>query len=120
MGTENWPFWHYGVLLLYGQNVGMNHLIGSKQLNVIKLANFLDFPSGEDGLVDKKIHVHVFHGEDLFSKFVFKVGKYDDMTVKDEDLYLVKYYCLRMALDAKRTSNVDLKLQLDAQISAKT
>ncbi len=57
MGTENWPFWHYGVLLLYGQNVGMNHLIGSKQLNVIKLANFLDFPSGEDGLVDKKIGI---------------------------------------------------------------
>ena len=28
-GTELWPAWHYGVLLLYGQNRGLEILIKS-------------------------------------------------------------------------------------------
>ena len=119
MGVENWPYWHYGVLLLYGQNVGLNYLIGSKQLNVVKLENLLDFPSANNERVDKKLHIHVFHGDNLFSKFAFKVGKYDNMTVKDEDLTQVKFYCLKMALEAKNTANADLKIQLDSQIATK-
>ena len=120
MGTENWPYWHYGVLLLYGQNFGLNHLIGSKQLNVVKLEDLLDFPSANNEKVNRKLHVHVFHGDGLFSKFAFKAGKYDNMTVNDEDLNMVKFYCLKMALEGKSTANGDLKLQLHRQIAAKT
>jgi hypothetical protein len=120
MGVENWPYWHYGVLLLYGQNVGLNHLIGSKQLNVVKLEDLLDFPSANNEIVNRKLHIHVFHGDNLFSKFAFKVGKYDKMKVNDEDLKVVNFYCLKMALEGKNTSNGDLKLQLDTQVAAKT
>lgn len=119
VGVQLWPFWHYGVLLLYGQNIGLNHLIGSKQLNVVKLDNLIDFPSANDEDINRKIHIHVFHGDNMFSKFAFKVGKYDNMNVKDSEVNKVKNYCLKMALDAKRSSNAELKSQLDAQIASK-
>lgn len=119
MLAENWPEWHYGVLLLYGQHVCLNHLIGSKQLNVIPLDNLLDFPADKKGMVKQKLHIHVFHSNKMFSKFDFKDGRYDNMTVKGENMEMVKVYCLRMALDSKRSSNNDLKLQLETVIDAK-
>jgi len=61
----------------------------------------------------------VFHGDDLFSKFSYKVGKYDDMIVNDNDLGKVKFYCLKMALDAKKKSNEELKKMFDEQIATK-
>ncbi len=115
VGTELWPYWHYGVLLLYGQNIGLNHLIGSHQMNVVKLDNLIDFPSANTENINTKLHIHVFHGDDVFSKFAFKMGKYDNMTL-DGDANRVKFYCLKMALEAKRTTNDELKKQLD-QIS---
>ena len=119
VGTELWPYWHYGVLLLYGQNIGLNHLMGSNQLNVVKLENLIDFPSANSENINTKLHIHVFHGDDLFSKFAFKMGKYDDMTVNESDLFKVKYYALKMALDAKKISNLELKNMLDAQTGTK-
>lgn len=119
LGTLLWPQWHYGVLLLYGQNIGINHLIGSKQLNVVKLEDLIDYPSANQEAVDQKLHIHVFHGDDLFSKFSYKVGKYDDMIVNDNDLGKVKFYCLKMALDAKKKSNEELKKMFDEQIATK-
>jgi hypothetical protein len=97
-----WPDWHYGVLLLYGQHMALNHLIGGKQLFVTKLDNQIDFPSGNEESVFQHLHIHVFHGENLFSKFVYRAGKYDQMVVKTEDEFKVKFYCLKMALEAKR------------------
>lgn len=44
LGTILWPDWHYGVLLLYGQNLALNHLIGLNQTNIIKIQNYLDYP----------------------------------------------------------------------------
>lgn len=37
LGVALWPDWHYGVLLLYGQHLALNHLIANKQINVVKL-----------------------------------------------------------------------------------
>ncbi len=119
MGTGLWPYWHYGVLLLYGQNIGLNHLIGSKQMNVVKLDNLIDYPSANVEEVEKKLHIHVFHGDDLFSKFAFKMGKYDNMSTENLDVSKVKYFCLKMALEAKRTTNEELKKQFDQVVSIK-
>ena len=101
-GTLLWPEWHYGVLLLYGQTLGMNHLIATKQINVVPLPDLIDFPSGNSESVFTKLHIHVFHGEDMFSKFMFKAGKYDNMTVSEANSTLVKYYSLKMALEGKK------------------
>jgi hypothetical protein len=62
VGTILWPDWHYGVLLLYGQHLALNHLIGSNQLNVIRLQNLIDYPSGNTDNIMSMLHIHVFHG----------------------------------------------------------
>lgn len=63
LGVQLWPHWHYGVLLLYGQSLVMNHLIQTKQLNIVKLHNYLDYPSHYNENINKIIHIHVFHGK---------------------------------------------------------
>jgi hypothetical protein len=102
---------------LYGQSVGLNHLIETNQLNVVRLEHLIDYHSAYTESIFKIIHIHVFHGGDLFSKFVFKEGKYDNMTVSDENAKNVKYYALKMALEGKRLSEskqlADLKTQID-------
>ena len=118
-GVELWPYWHYGVLLLYGQNLALNHMIATRQLNVIKLEGLIDYPSADSNSIFSKIHIHVFHGDDLFSKFAFKMGKYDNMSIHKHDVNKIKYYCLKMALEAKRTGNLELATQANIQIMKK-
>ena len=118
-GTELWPAWHYGVLLLYGQNLGMNHLIGAKQINVPKLFNYIDHPSSNPESVNDVIHIHVYHGADIFSKFAFKMGNYDNMSVPTADTHQIKNYCLKMALESKRATCPDLVKMLIEQINKK-
>jgi hypothetical protein len=57
-----WPFWHYGVLLLYGQSLAMNHLIATKQLNIINSPNMLDVSTTSNTSVHSALHLHVFQG----------------------------------------------------------
>lgn len=73
LGVQLWPDWHYGVLLLYGQNLIMNHLIQTKQLNIVKLIEYLDYPSHFNTDVNKIIHIHVFHGKIKFY-FIFFIN----------------------------------------------
>ena len=120
LGVMLWPYWHYGVLLLYGQNLVMNHLIATSQLNIVKLLDQLDYPSTYSGNVNQvPIHLHVFHSDDMFSKFSFKAGKYDAMSVRDDQVSITKYYALKMALEAKRLTCKELSQQLTNDISKK-
>lgn len=41
----------------------------------------------------------------MFSKFAFKMGHYDNMTIEETNVEYVKYYALKMALEAKRFMN---------------
>ncbi|RNA37874.1 secreted protein [Brachionus plicatilis] len=102
LGVLLWPDWHYGVLLLYGQNIALNHLIGSKQLFVVKLNELIDYPTANTQSVFKKLHLHVYH------------GRYDNMTANesDENADQIKYYALRMALESKRLSAKELSAKL--------
>lgn len=104
LGVALWPYWHYGVLLLYGQNLFMNHLIATDQLSIVKLSNQLDYPAYFDEQVSKVLHIHVFHGDTMFSKFQFKAGKYDQLDYNEYDVQQAKYYALKMALEGKRLS----------------
>lgn len=56
---------NWGVVLLYGQEVALNHLIYTKQIHMQKLKNQIDFPSGNIESVFSKIMIHVFHGDQL-------------------------------------------------------
>ena len=102
LGVALWPYWHYGVLLLYGQNLVMNHLIATEQMSIVKLSDQLDYPAYYNDPVTRMLHIHVFHGDDMFSKFQFKAGKYDHMDYKKYDVDEAKYYALKMALEGKR------------------
>ena len=114
LGVQMWPDWHYGVLSMYGADFGLNHLMGSKQLNLVILNNLIDYPSANTESVYDKIHIHVFHGDDLFSKFAFKMGHYDNMTITDSNQ--IKFYCLKMAMEAKKVKTSNLKVQFSNQI----
>ena len=108
------------LLLLYGQHIVLNHLIGSLQVNIVHLGNLIDYPSTNDERINKKLHIHVYHGHDMFSKFDFKSGKYDNLTVAEKDEDKVKYYCLKKALDSKRNNARKLRQMIDYQISLNT
>ena len=120
LGPRLWPFWHYGVLLLYGQSVGLNHLIATKQINVVKLHDYLDYPSGNLNSVHSVLNIHVYHGPDMFSKFAFKMGKYDNMTVSENEASTIKFYSLKMAIEGKRFSCKALHETLLAATSNKS
>lgn len=85
--------------------MAMNHLIGSNFIKVSKLDSIIDYPSANDESVFKKVHIHVFHGENLFSKFMFRDGKYDKFNTTGVDKQQIKYYTLSLALESKFLSS---------------
>ena len=88
----------------------MNHLISSGQMNITKLEDLVDFPTGNEEIVNKKVQLHVFHGGNVFSKSQFKAGTYDKITLPLNNTHLVKYYCLNIALESKRKSLEELEI----------
>ena len=56
----------------------------------------------------------------MFSKFVFKTGAYDKMTVSDGNATLVKYYALKIALEGKLLGETALARELEKQGLRKT
>ena len=98
----------------------MNHLIATKQINVVALPDLIDYPSGNENSVYQIVHIHVFHGDNIFSKFMFRAGKYDNMSTTDIDKKKVKYYALAMALESKRLKETDQLKLLNAAIKDKS
>lgn len=70
--------------------------------------------------VFKVLHIHVFHGGEMFSKFEFKAGNYDKMEIPiNENATFIKYYSLKMALEGKQTKSEDLFKQLNEETKKK-
>jgi hypothetical protein len=120
IGVANWPDWHFGVLSMYGAHLAVNHYWDQKKINFAKLNAFFDQGTsgnnhrmmGLNGAVDKVVHLHTWHSEELFSKFKFKEGAYDQMEVPINQTLIVPY-CLAMALESKRLSPAELKAMRD-------
>ena len=55
----------------------------------------------------------------LFSKYELKLGKYDKFEGKDFNFNVVKYYSLKMALEAKFLSNFELEHMLKIELIKK-
>lgn len=81
-----WPEWHYGVLLLYGGHLALNHLVESKQFQIGVANQLLD-----QGVTNKRqddiqkhvrLHLHCWHGDEPFSKFAFIAGDYNQMKIE--------------------------------------
>jgi hypothetical protein len=71
---------HYGVLLLYGQHLALNHLVGQNQIRILIGNNLLDQSSTDSSVqyVQQgiRLNLHCWHTNDRFSKFAFKMGHY--------------------------------------------
>lgn len=71
---------HYGVLLLYGQHLAINHLVGLNQIRVKIGSDLLDQSSTDTSpeYLTKgiRLNFHCWHTDNRFSKFAFKLGHY--------------------------------------------
>lgn len=81
---------------------------------------FLFLRSGNLLSVFKVLHIHVYHGDEMFSKFQFKAGNYDKMEIPNvQNATLIKYYSLKMALEGKKTEPKDLVKQFKDETNKK-
>lgn len=115
-----WPYWYHGVLLLYGQNLFMNHLMATKQLDIVKLRNQIDVSARLNISVWEVLHIHTYQDNLMFSKIRFKDGEYDQMSYKKENVTQVNYYALKMALESKRFSIKKINKMFTEQSDRKT
>jgi hypothetical protein len=113
---KNWPNWYYGVLSMYGGHLAVNHLWG-KQIRFSKLPEHFDASAISESPIDSTLHVHTFYELKVFDKYQFKEGKYDNMTVDDNQKSIIRFYCLAMALESKRLSPTELKAMWDAALA---
>ena len=78
---KQWPDWHYGVLSMYASHLAINHLVLHEQLDVQIAADLLDQSVRdflENGMnLHRRLHLHCWHSNAVFSKFAFKKGHYD-------------------------------------------
>lgn len=97
-GEGAWPGWYKGVTTMYASEIAVNDLVEQFRIDRAKL----DYYSTSSESVDAHPHIHCWHTDDMFSKFWFWAGKYDNMSTDDLDLGKVRDYCLYMALKSRR------------------
>eukprot|EP01098_Paradermamoeba_levis_P000789 TRINITY_DN1091_c0_g1_i12.p1 TRINITY_DN1091_c0_g1~~TRINITY_DN1091_c0_g1_i12.p1 ORF type:complete len:535 (-),score=147.03 TRINITY_DN1091_c0_g1_i12:183-1589(-) len=125
LGTILWPFWHFPVILLYGQHMALNDFIGRNVLKVVKSENIMDWLSTtttkltEPYEQNTPIHLHVWHTPEMFSKFAFKMGKYDNLSSSSFSTTIVRDYAMHMALDSKNKTLTKLNQILQNIAAAK-
>ena len=101
--AKNWPEWHYGVLLLYAGQVAINSC--GQSIGFERRPDMLDFPTTSNESVFEHAHLHTWQNDELFSKFVFKEGGYDNYHPDYDDRRLLSSchtYALSLALKSKK------------------
>jgi hypothetical protein len=68
--TKGWPKWHYGVALLYGQELAINALVD------VRPTELMDMPAHTSHSINSVVLVHSFHTSEMFSKFAFATHRY--------------------------------------------
>ena len=67
-------------MLLYGQHLALNHLVGTNQIRMIIGSDLLDQSSTDTTTAyvqqGTRLNLHCWHTNDRFSKFAFKLGHY--------------------------------------------
>ena len=117
-GALSWPHWHWWALSMYGGHVALNQVGSSTSVVVSSGKNGrMDYSSTSVAKTsDRSIkHVHCWHTDDMFSKFQFGLGKYDDMDFTDrEEMATVQDYVALTAMSSIRLSDEELsRLALD-------
>lgn len=72
---------HYGVLLLYGQHLALNHLVAKNEIRIVIGYNLLDQSTTDKSTQyvqqGTRLNLHCWHTDERFSKFAFKLGHYN-------------------------------------------
>ena len=108
-----WPGWFYGVTSMYAGEIAVNHLIEKFSRDIYKI----DYPNNDiEGKTktENAVHIHSHHSFNLFSKFNFNKGEYDNVDISTLDISIVKNYSLYMALSGKK-----LKMENNMENNAK-
>ena len=94
-----WPEWYEGVTLLYAQDIAANHVWENSEWTA---PGMLDWEASETSRSSVCVHghIHAYHSPDLFSKFDFFSGKYDDYDLDRLDLSKIADYALYIACKA--------------------
>ncbi|MES1922548.1 hypothetical protein MHBO_004063 [Bonamia ostreae] len=91
-----WPGWYRGVSSMYAIEIGVNFALADGICE--KNGKFLDH-SSTNGKVSETAHIHCWHTFDMFSKFEFLNGKYEQhKRVKIKNSERINFYCLKIAL----------------------
>jgi hypothetical protein len=101
-----------GVMLLYSQEVAVNHLLALG--DGISWFSGAQMDVGSAGLADVCSFkmIHVYHNDDRFSKFHFVVGNYKTLDMSDYKLRTTQDYCTWIALTPNHQgSNSHLPLE---------
>ncbi|UJR27829.1 hypothetical protein I4U23_009097 [Adineta vaga] len=106
LGTLMWPEWHYGVLLLYGQHLALNHLAATNQIRIVIGHSLLDQSTTDKSTQyisqGTRLNLHCWHTNERFSKFAFKLGQYNRSELElYRDDKTAQAYAMRMALESK-------------------
>jgi hypothetical protein len=86
---------------LYGGHLALNHLIIAENFNIGFGRDLLDqgVTSRDPTDIDKhiRLHLHCWHGDQDFSKFSFKAGKYDMVNASTliNDTSAYGYVCIK-------------------------
>ena len=62
---------------MYANEIAVNHLVDE----FIVDGNKLDYGSGNIDSIDNHPHIHCWHINNRFSKFMFELGKYDNIDI---------------------------------------
>lgn len=96
-GEGRWPGWYRGVTLLYAAEIATNHLVDDLIIDGGKL----DFGSTSAEPPSSHPHIHCWHTDNLFSKFHFDSGSYDNINMDELDATKINEYCLYVALKSR-------------------
>ncbi|OZM56965.1 hypothetical protein CIB95_09345 [Lottiidibacillus patelloidae] len=95
--SGTWPGWYKGVSSMYALEIATNHLLE----NISTDHHSLDFPSTSVNSIHKNPHIHCWHTDQVFSKFAYLNGEYDQYEPHQLNATSIREYCLKIALEAK-------------------
>lgn len=97
-GPGEFPNWYMGVVSMYSGEIAVNHLVD----NIVIDSDKLDYVSTSSDNIINHPHIHCWHTNEVFSKFRFFDGIYNNISISHLDNTVVKEYCLYIALKARQ------------------
>ena len=110
-GIDGWPNWHWPVLLLYGGHIALNQLGPDYiQKSAPGVAEMDAYSTSIISLTQTIKHIHCWHTSDMFSKFVFHSGGYNETDLHDYmNMNSSMSYAATVAISSDRLTAEELK-----------